>query len=61
VNVVDLDPSIAMLAARIGVEERLALADSIVLARSRQLGAVLWTQDADFEGRVGVLFHPKRN
>jgi len=30
------------------------MADSIVLATARAFSAVLWTQDADFEGREGV-------
>lgn len=58
---VDLDVSIGLLAGSLGVRERLPLADSIVLATARQHGAVLWTQDADFEGLAGVKFKRKRH
>ena len=59
-RVVDLDPALALQAARLGVEERLPMADSIVFATARELGAEFWTQDADFEGRQGVRYRAKR-
>ncbi|TLZ31546.1 MAG: type II toxin-antitoxin system VapC family toxin, partial [Gammaproteobacteria bacterium] len=34
--------------------------DSIMLATAQRNGAVLWTQDADFEGLPGVRFFAKR-
>lgn len=55
-RVVDLDGSIALEAARLGVELKLPLADSVILATARAHGAVLWTQDADFDGLDGVRF-----
>jgi len=54
--VVDLDATIALSAARISVEMRLPMADSIMLATARHTGAELWTQDADFEGIEGVRY-----
>lgn len=59
-RVVDLDASLAMAAARLGVEHRLPLADSIVLATARRFGATVWTQDADFESLEGVRYRPHR-
>lgn len=59
-RVVDLDSSLAMAAARLGVEHRLPLADSIVLASARRFGATVWTQDADFEDLDGVRYRPHR-
>jgi predicted nucleic acid-binding protein len=53
---VDLDATIALSAARISVEMKLPMADSIMLATARHSGAVLWTQDADFEGIEGVRY-----
>lgn len=58
--VVDLDGRIAWEAARLGVDLKLPVADSIVLATARAYNATLWTQDADFEGFPGVKYVPKR-
>jgi len=55
-RVVDLDATLALAAARLSALERLPLADSVMLATARSLGAILWTQDADFEGREGVRY-----
>lgn len=54
--VVDLDPALALSAARLGAAHRLPLADSIVYATARRLGGVVWTQDADFDGLPGVRY-----
>jgi predicted nucleic acid-binding protein len=48
-----------MEAAALGIEEGLSLADSIIDASARRVGATLWTQDAHFEGRPGVAYQPK--
>jgi predicted nucleic acid-binding protein len=58
--VVDLDDRLALEAAELSVETKLALADSIILATARAHDAVLWTQDADFEGLEGVRFRAAR-
>ena len=55
-SVVDLDASLALAAARLSIEHRLPLADSVILATARAQAATLWTQDADFEGMQGVEF-----
>jgi predicted nucleic acid-binding protein len=57
-RVVELGANLALAAARLSVQERLPLADSIILATARAHGATLWTQDADFEGREGVRYAP---
>jgi predicted nucleic acid-binding protein len=54
--VVDLDDRLALEAAELGVEARLSLADSILLATARSYGADFWTQDSDFEGLEGVRY-----
>ncbi len=51
-RVVDVDTTLALNAARLGAEHQLPLADSVVLTTARMLNAVLWTQDADFEGNL---------
>ena len=58
-NVAEMDAAIALTAARLGIEHKLPLADSVVLATARHHGAQVWTQDADFEGLEGVHFTPK--
>jgi predicted nucleic acid-binding protein len=59
-RIVDLDATLAMNAARLSLEMRLPMADSIVLATARDNQATLWTQDEDFEGFEGVKFIAKK-
>jgi predicted nucleic acid-binding protein len=60
-RIVDLDSALALIAAKIGTDTKLALADSVVLATARQADATLWTQDADFEGLPGLKFRAKKS
>jgi predicted nucleic acid-binding protein len=55
-TVIDLDAPLALAAARLSLELRLPLADSVMLTTARAFGATLWTQDEDFEGRDGVRY-----
>jgi len=55
-SVAVLDTDIALAAAHLGLSHKLPLADSVMLATARKYGAVLWTQDADFEGIDGVRY-----
>ena len=57
--VVDLDAPLALTAAKISADGKLALADSVVLATARRFDAILWTQDADFEGLPGVRYRAR--
>lgn len=59
-KIVDLDASVALNAAKLGFSFKLPLADSVVLATARMHQAVLWTQDADFEGIESVNYFPKK-
>lgn len=54
-RIVDIDLSLALEAAVNG----LPIADSIIYATARRHGAVLWTQDAHFDGLAGVQFFRK--
>ena len=56
---VPLSSSLALEAARLAHEGRLAMADGIILATARHTGATLWTQDADFEGIAGIRYFAK--
>ena len=60
-TVVDLDASIALQAARLSVARRLPMADSVILATARDCAALLWTQDADFEGLDEVRYRPRKS
>jgi predicted nucleic acid-binding protein len=59
-RVVPLDGPLALTAARLGVDFKLPLADSVVFATARHHDALLWTQDADFKGLPGIRFSAKR-
>ena len=60
-QVVDLDESLAVEAATCGLRFRLPLADSIIYATAQRYDAVLWTQDADFEGLDGVRYFSRES
>jgi len=55
-NVVPLDDTLALDAARLSVQHRLPMADSIILATAIAHRATLWTQDADFENVPAVRY-----
>ena len=57
--VVDLDAPLALAAAKLSADGKLALADSVVLATTRRFEATLWTQDSDFEGLLGVRYRAR--
>jgi predicted nucleic acid-binding protein len=60
-TVIDLDATLAVAAARLSIEQRLPLADSVILATARAQAAVLWTQDADFKGMPDVEYPNRRS
>ena len=60
-RVVDLNTTIALIAAKLSAELKLPMADSIMLATAREYHATFWTQDADFEGMEGVKYFSKQS
>jgi toxin FitB len=60
-RVADLDSPLALAAAQLSAEEKLPLADSVILATARHFDATVWTQDADFDGRPSVRYRPKHS
>ena len=60
-KVVDLDQATALEAARLSIQHRIAMADSIMLATAQRHRAALWTQDADFEGLAGIKYYARRS
>ena len=59
-RLVGVDEAIALDAAQLGVHLKLPMADSLILATARAFDALLWTQDADFDGIEGVRYRAKR-
>jgi predicted nucleic acid-binding protein len=59
-KVVDLDGALALTAARISIEEKLPLADSVILATARAHSAMLWTQDSDFKRFENVQYKRRK-
>ena len=57
---VDLTSGLALQAAKISLEYKIPMADSIILATARANEAVVWTQDQDFKGMEGVKYFPKK-
>ncbi len=49
-RVVALDAGLALLATTLGARHKSPLADRIICATAQQGDALVWTQDADFEG-----------
>ena len=58
-RVIQLDTAIALEAAKISVDKKLPMADSVILATAYLHNAVLWTQDGDFDGLDRVNYKSK--
>ena len=59
-KVVDLDRATALAAARVSIDHGIAMADSIMFATAQRNDAILWTQDADFEGLPQTRYFVRR-
>jgi predicted nucleic acid-binding protein len=58
-SVIELSAQLAILAARLSLEHRIPMADSIILATAQTLGAIIWTEDEHFYGLKGVKYFAK--
>jgi len=58
-TVIDLSQDIALQAAKISLDFKLPMADSIILATAAKYEAMVWTQDADFKGKPFVKYFAK--
>jgi len=58
---INLTDDLALQAAKISLEYKIPMADSIILATARAHEAILWTQDQDFKGIKGVNYLPKES
>ena len=59
-EIVDLTQDIAIMAAKISHEQKLPMADSIILSTAQRYDATIWTQDVDFEGKPSVQYFAKK-
>jgi predicted nucleic acid-binding protein len=59
-QVIDLTPPLALSAARLSVELKLPLANSLILVTAREYNAILWTQDEHFKDLKDVRFIEKK-
>lgn len=57
-RVVPLDEALALSAARVGLTHPLAMADAIIYATARFVGATLVTSDAHFQDLPDVVYLP---
>jgi predicted nucleic acid-binding protein len=55
-KIVDLDPRIALHAARLSLKHELPMADSVMLSTAVEYDAIFWTQDSHFFGISGVEY-----
>lgn len=60
-KVVDLDADLAIEAAAVGNDEKLAFADSIIYTITQKYNATLWTQDGHFSQKRSVRYIEKEN
>ena len=58
-RIIELSTAISLFAAKLNLEKKIPMADSIILATAQTHDATLWTQDNDFEGLVGVRYFSK--
>lgn len=58
-QVVELNTTIALNAAKLSCQLKLPMADSVILATAKATDTTLWTQDADFKDMKGVKYISK--
>ncbi|MFT3741155.1 MAG: type II toxin-antitoxin system VapC family toxin [Gammaproteobacteria bacterium] len=59
-SIVNLDVEISLSAAKLGIQYKIPLADSIILATGLAHEATVWSQDADFERLPNVRYINKK-
>jgi predicted nucleic acid-binding protein len=58
-QVVGIDTHLALNAAKVSLDLKIPMADSLILATAQLYNAILWTQDEDFKGLSGVEYRKK--
>ena len=59
-RVLDFTDARAIAASQIAARHQLAMADAAMYSMAQEFGATFWTQDADYEGLVGVSYFAKK-
>ena len=59
-RVVDLSLEIAIQAAKISIEHKIPMADSIIFATAQTYEATIWTEDDDFRNLKGVKYFRRK-
>ena len=60
-RVVNLDSDISIFSAKIGRENGLPMADSIIYATALKYNCILWTQDKHFKDLKNIRYFTKTN
>jgi len=58
-TVIPLDEELALAAADVALQERLAMADAIIVAAARKNNSKIITSDTDLKGHSSVTYIPK--
>jgi predicted nucleic acid-binding protein len=59
-RVLDFTYARAIAASQIAARHHLAMADAAMYSMAQEFGATFWTQDADYEGLMGVRYFAKK-
>jgi predicted nucleic acid-binding protein len=57
--IIELTQDLALQAAKMSLDFKMPMADSIILATATKYEATIWTQDADFQGMPSVNYLTK--
>jgi len=58
-TIIPLDEELALAAADVALQERLAMADAIIVAAARKNNSKIITSDTDLKGHSSVTYIPK--
>jgi len=58
-EVLEITSQIAIEGSKISIQNKIPMADSLIIASARSVGAKIWTQDYNFKGIDNVLFFKK--
>jgi len=58
-TIIEVTEEIAVMAAKISHEQKIPMADSIILSTAQRYNATIWTQDTDFKEKPSVKYFPK--
>ena len=58
-TVIDLDSDLSIFSAKIGKDNKLPMADSIIYATAKKYNCILWTQDKHFKDLENIRYFEK--